>query len=244
MWHRARFASGIAAVFDTGRQRGLAAHAARIPRDSRTLRFYTNTEVPGRMREVVYAPSSDARPLSHVKSTLIASSRQALTRLGFLERYSQHLSEEHATQLREAAMRNTWLPVSLARQHYEACDAMGASTQDILVLGNSVAERVANPIFGTLVRIAKKGGVTPWAPLSKLGDSWSTMHRGGSIAVYKVGPKDAEVHILRNELGGIPYWVQALAAFGTGITEMFAKKAFCRVLESGPLLVRYRIAWA
>ncbi|MEM9068677.1 MAG: hypothetical protein AAGE52_09230 [Myxococcota bacterium] len=147
-------------------------------------------------------------------------------------------------ELREASMTNTWVTMELARAHYEACDRLSLAPKELSELGNAVGRRVANPFFGTIVRMAKSGGVTPWTPLARVGSAWGRAYRGSGITVYKLAPKDAELHIQRNELASIGYWVEALASLMRGTAEIFARKAFCKPIAVHGGEVRYSLAWA
>ena len=193
--------------------------------------------------ELIY-DCGDVEPVSYVKSTLIASSRSSLREVGVFADYEKALRPLERDELMTLSMQNTWITIGLARAHYKACDSLPLTPDQTNQLGSGVAGRIASPFIGTAVRIAKSSGVTPWTPLSRLGNSWSRAYKGSGVRVYKLGPKDAEVEVVCNELAAIRYWSTALASLMRGMTEIFAKRAYCRRKRGTEDGVRYLLSWA
>jgi hypothetical protein len=166
-----------------------------------------------------------------VKSTLIATSRQGLFTAGHQHAYERALGGELAGRMQAVAMSNEWLPLELAELHYRAADAIGLSVDEMHLVGNVVGARIEGALMGSLARLARTGGITPWTPLSRLDQLWFRMYRGGSIAVFETGPKDARIEIVDNDLANIRYWRVALTGLMHGIGKVFAKTMITNLVQ-------------
>jgi hypothetical protein len=184
-------------------------------------------------------------PTLTVKSTLVASSRQGLFQQGHQAAYERALGAEGARRIQEAAMGNQWLPVELARLHYQAADAIGLDVDEMHAVGNVVGARIEGALMGSLARIARAGGVTPWTPLGRLDQLWFRMYQGGSIAVFELGPKDARIEITHNELADIRYWRVALTGLVHGAGKIFARTMHTNLVDEGraPGTCVYTMSW-
>ncbi len=127
-----------------------------------------------------------APPTRSVKSTLVASSRQGLFDRGHRDAYERALGPDGARLIADAVMGNQWLPIEIARRHYLAADAVGLSPDEMHAVGNVVGARLEGALMGSLARLARAGGLTPWTPLGRLDQLWFRMYEGGSIAVYEL----------------------------------------------------------
>lgn len=186
-----------------------------------------------------------AGPTLRVKSTLVASSRQGLFDRGHREAYEHALGVEGAERMAAAVMGNQWLPVDVARQHYQAADAVGLSIDQMHSVGNVVGARIEGALMGSLARLARAGGMTPWTPLGRLDQLWFRMYEGGSIAVLELGPKDAQIEMIHNELADIRYWRVALTGLLHGALLVFAKTGHTQLADElrRPGTAVYRMSW-
>jgi hypothetical protein len=184
--------------------------------------------------------------VTHVRSTLIAGSLLGLRGRGYLDRYLAQLPKHlHDVILQNVA--GDWLPLEIAIAHYRAADALGLSADEQFELGRTVADRIQNSLLGTLARVTKGAGVTPWIGLDYFQRLWDRMLQGGSAAVYGLGPKEA-----RAEVHGLPH-LPEIAYFRNGWRGMFAGSCalFCNkvyVTEVRGLTTAttlgFRVAWA
>ena len=71
------------------------------------------------------------------RSTWIISSHQTLRASGLFEQYRASLSVAYGEQLL-AIVAGVWLPIAVARAHYEACDHLGLSLEEQLGMGRAV----------------------------------------------------------------------------------------------------------
>src|SRR5689334_7372978 len=84
------------------------------------------------------ADISAAGAVTEYRSTWIVSSLGCIRSIGQFERYRevlQRLDREELPGAEEAilsAVANEWVPIRLARVHYQACDALGLSEREVL----------------------------------------------------------------------------------------------------------------
>lgn len=189
---------------------------------------------------------TEVEPVTYVRSTQIAASVLALQAKGHFDRYVRNLPGSfHEAVLRSVP--GTWLPVDVGVAHYRAAEALGLTTEEQFAMGSGVAERIQNGLLGTLVRMAKTAGVTPWMGLEYIPKLWQRTLIGGAVAVYRLGPKEA-----RFEAYGAPELAE-LSYFRNGFRGMFASSGslFCSKIYVHDLVaftmrrtIGFRVAWA
>jgi hypothetical protein len=172
-------------------------------------------------------PTSGTTCVNAVRSTLIASSLQAIRERGLFDQYAARLParyHEHVIQ----TLAPTWLPIDVAMAHYQAADALELEDVEVLTIGRAVGERIQGSFLGTLIRGAAHAGVTPWTIVGKLDRMWSRVFDGGEISVSKLGPKDGRLSVRGLPLIEIDYfrigWRGVLAV---GV-ETIARKCYVR----------------
>lgn len=176
-------------------------------------------------------PLSRLETVSEVRSTLIASSLQALKTRGLLERYTELLPKEfHDTVLHCIA--GQWFPLAVGFAHYQACDSLGLSLEEQREIGSDVSRRIHETFLGVLVQMAKGVGVTPWTVLGKGNQLFARIVKGGGLQVSKLGPKDAQIEIARLPLLEIPYFRTAAQGIYQVAIGMFAKRAHVRFVAA------------
>ncbi len=186
--------------------------------------------------------------VTHVRSTLLLSSIQTLRAKGLFEAYLQKLPRAlHAPVLEAVA--GSWMPLATGMAHYEACDALGISTQEQFNNGREVAERVQNSMLATLVRAAKTMGVTPWTALENFQRMGDRMLQGGAYALYRLGPKEARVEAHGIALARWPYFRNSWRGMTTGSGELFCTKIYVSELSAPTAATSHapfvmRVAWA
>lgn len=176
---------------------------------------------------------------------MIGASVLALRALGHFDAYIKHLPAEHRETIL-GSVAGTWLDYRVGVAHYRALDALGLTNEEQLEIGRDVGRRVHATIFGTMARLARSVGVTPWAGLAQQKRLWSGTIDGGAVAVYKLGPKEArfEAHGVP-ELVAIPYFRNAFRGIYVSGSELFCKKMYVSEIPSFTQrgIVGYRLAW-
>lgn len=154
--------------------------------------------------------------VNQVRSTLVQSSLNALRTQGHFARYEANLNSQFRERIL-GSLGPEWLPLSAAEAHYQACEDLALSPEEIQRMGEDVGDRIQGTFLGTLVRKARVVGLTPWLLLGQFERLWERLMTGGGVALYKSGPKDARV-----EICGLP-----LARFA------YFRSAFCGVISTG-----------
>lgn len=161
----------------------------------------------------------------HVRSTLLITSRAALEERGLRAAYLAALPARFHEPLLESVA-GVWLPIEVATAHYTACDALGLSSEVRAELGRRVSERVRGTLLGTVVRLAKGAGVSPYTVMPHFQRFWNRAFDGGGIALYQVGPKEARVEARKVPLYEIPYFRSAVRGLVEDVLAMFCEKVY------------------
>jgi hypothetical protein len=181
----------------------------------------------------------------HIRSTVIISSRAALEAEGRFAEYESHLPIALREELR-SAIAGTWLSFDVAVAHYAACEALALAASDQAHMGRKTGNRVNGTLLGTIARLARSAGVTPWTLIEQLPRFWSRGFDGGEIKPERLGPKEARITILEQPLMRFGYFRHGLA--GTAETQLtpFCSRAYVRVerFDSHTCAASYRYQWA
>lgn len=203
---------------------------------------------PSRSPEVVLpfpVARSRVRPAQNWRSTWIVSSIQTLKTRGHFDRYADLLAPAHRESVLHVVA-GTWLPMPVARAHYEACDRLALPRADQLEMGLAVGERAQGTVLRTATRVATGSGVTPWSVVPQLPRLWERGADGGAASVLKVGPKESILDTVGCELFDVPYFRRAFGGVILGIVRLFCKRAYAH--DETPAHARgecvLRLQWA
>jgi hypothetical protein len=181
------------------------------------------------MRREVVLPfrwsASERKPATALRSTWILSSIQTLKARGHFDRYAALLPEAHSEAIL-LAVGGVWLPMPVARAHYEACDRLGLPHEEILAMGVASGERAQGTVIRTALRSATGAGVTPWTILTNAHALWARGADGGDLCVTRLGPKEASLEVIGCELFEVPYFRTALRGVFTWVVQQFSTRAF------------------
>ncbi len=174
-------------------------------------------------------PQARQRTVSHFRTTWLASSLQAVSERGLLDRYRAELDPAyHDIILNTVAAQ--WAPIEVALHHYEACDRLGISPLELSAIGRQVAHRVHGSLLSTIVKLARGGGVTPWTALLQVNRLWEKVWNGGGVCVYRLGPKDAIVEIAGWPIADKAYIRGTTPGVVEGVISLFCRRAFAKPL--------------
>jgi hypothetical protein len=139
--------------------------------------------------------------------------------------YLRALPEAYRAVIVESVA-GTWLAPDVAVAHYEACESLGLTEEDQFDVGRVVGERLRGTLLGAVVRMAKAGGVTPWAVIPHFERLWNRLFEGSAIFGWKLGPKEARMECVAMPLVEIPYFRNALRGQTQGILDLFSQRAY------------------
>ena len=201
------------------------------------------------MQEEVVVPFRQPRdriPIgAEFKSTWLTASLDLLRAKGLFDRYLATLPREyHEAILHSVA--GVWLPEKVCVAHYSACDKLGLSTQDAVQNGREITKRLQKTIFSAGFRIAREAGITPFHTLGALHTVWHREWKGGDVAIFKIGPKDARVEIIGYTGAGIAYCRHGLRGVAMGMCELVCTKAYAQEIRDlcTPTTMGMKVSWA
>jgi len=195
--------------------------------------------------EWILRPVMTAKPVTEVRSTLLISSRQALTAAGYEARYLEALAPADRVALADVVA-GVWLPVRLAEAHYRACDSLALGPEATLEAGRATGKKMEGIVLGTAVRLMREAGVTPWTVLEQFQRFWTRAFVGGNISVLKLGPKDARVAYAQCSLCDIPYFRAALRGVAQSLLTWSCERIYMTEIPGArrPRSATYRFQWA
>ena len=183
------------------------------------------------MNTVVLEFPAPLEPLSQVRSTLLTSSLASLRTRGIFARYEA----VQRSPLRDTifhCVAGEWLPIEVAVAHYRACDALGLSRDEQVLIGKEVSKRIHDTFLRLVVQVARGVGVTPWTLLAKVNTLRARLLQGGGIRVVRLGRKSARLELAEIGLLGIPYFLNAVLGVYQAGVELLASNVTARVLRA------------
>ncbi len=192
------------------------------------------------------APTKDKVPLtSKFRSTWLTSSLRAIKERQRHGEYLGYLPAEHREAI-ESSVAGIWLPTEVAVAHYEACDRLGFTTNELYAIGREVHAHAQLSVFSMAVKLATGAGATPWTAFSQFHRLWSRVWVGGGTAVFKLGPKEARIEIAGWQCAGSTYCRVAMRGVVSAMVDLFCKRSYLSEIPRlcTPTTLGYRCAWA
>lgn len=174
---------------------------------------------------VVLALPAIIKPLRHARSTILIGSISAIRASDRWEQYVAALAPDAREYLLHLVA-GVWVPVEMAMQHYRACETLGFTTEEQMKNGRFTFDRAGASVFGTLSRMAREAGVTPWTALPHMQRFWERGYDGGGISVTRLGPKDCRIVARDVPLLRSPYYRNALRGLVWAVIDLFSRKTF------------------
>jgi hypothetical protein len=195
--------------------------------------------------DTILALPAPVHAMRHARSTVLLGSLAVLRAAGKFDAYAALLPGPHRDILLNMVA-GSWIPVEVAFSHYEACDGLGFSADQQAANGRSVFDRTSGTLLGTMIRMAREAGVSPWTVLPHFQRYWERGYDGGGVGVFRTGPKEARLEIVHVRLVDARYYRNALRGLITGIVELFCTKAYVveRPGARAPGTMTMRLQWA
>jgi len=190
-------------------------------------------------------PPLKSHPASEMRSTLLTTSIQSLRAHGHLEQYTKTVSKEYRDAIL-TTVAGIWLPLAIGIAHYTACDRLNLPPSEQFAIGKEVGDRVQGTILGLLVRTAKQAGLTPWTGLSSGNRMYERLFVGGGVCLTKLGPKEARLEVVNNQLFGLAYFRNGFRGIVATGAELFCEKAYVHELPklTSATSLGMRVSWA
>jgi hypothetical protein len=164
-------------------------------------------------------------PLREVRTTLLSASLMEIRARGHGDRYFELLEPEHHEAMR-SIVPGGWAPAALGMAHYGACDRLGLSFEEQYAIGHDVGARVQQSLLGTLLRLAKESGATPWTFFGNIEKLWERLMRGSAVGVWETGPKDARIELHECPLARYAYCRNGWRGIMAGMAEQVSRRVF------------------
>jgi hypothetical protein len=184
-----------------------------------------------------------AIPLAtHYRTTGTVACLRLLDERGLRARYDAHVAPEHRTTIAEMVPA-TWMTVEVALAHFGAVDSLGLTSAELLELGTTAGAGVTSSQTGTLLRMTREMGLTPWSIFRHGQRIWDRMCKGGDLSIERRGPKEAIV-----TLHGVPttsstyFRVMMRGVFQAGLTP-WCTKGYVSEIAVTPTTLSFREAW-
>ena len=190
-------------------------------------------------------PRSSSPMATGVRTTVLLSSLRSLRTRSLAETYMTHLNPRSRDSI-VAISGGQWLPISVAVDHYAACDALHISRSMMREIGEESGLLLNQTVLGVILRLsAGAAGVTPWSAIAQSRTLIERTWRGTSIGVFKVGPKEARIEWVGQPCATSGYFRIAFGGFIQGLLSLFSRKAYVRELPAhcGTTRVGYLCSW-
>jgi hypothetical protein len=175
--------------------------------------------------ELLYPPSrakKDTPPVDAVRGFVFTSGLSWMRERGLTERYRELLPAQHRGRMMGITAAE-WLPLADALVAYAACDAMNLSFDEQIDLGRAVSAANNGIVVTTILRLVGRVA-SPWTALGHVDRVWQRSNRGGAVAVYKLGPRQARLEFWQCPLARSPFFLTSMrGAIAAGI-EPFCER--------------------
>jgi hypothetical protein len=190
-------------------------------------------------------PNPMPAEVTEFKSTLLVSSLQSLRERSLFDRYRTFLSPADAESI-PLTVAGLWIPIDVAVAHYTAMTSLRLTHAECAAAGAVVGEKIQATLLGTVARLARTGGVTPWTVLAQFQRLFERIFKGGGTRVIKQGPKEARIDIRGLPLAAFPCFRAGFQGMIKSGGELFCARAY---VSEVPRLctdttIGFRCAWA
>jgi hypothetical protein len=198
--------------------------------------------------EVVVAFQTERRLVphaTHFRSTWLTSSQATLRAHGYFAQYERHVAPELKQDVL-GMVAGQWLPMRVAMAHYEACDRLQLSTEELVAVGEAATRRANATSLEFVVRLATAAGADVWTVFAQAQRMWERTCRGGAVAVFKLGPKEARIEVAGYPLSRYRYNRVTMRGIISGIAGLFCSKLYIHEIGSQCTTtdLTFRVSWA
>ena len=158
------------------------------------------------MREIVIPHDLTRGPVRAVRRMLVHSSIAEIQQLGLYDEYLSKIDKPTLERIHEL-IGPGWMPVELAQAHYEACNRLSLSDEQIRATGMRAGEKMGSQLI-VGAQISSVAGER--AAFSRMG---RRLHEGGSTQYVKLGPQKLIIEHLGNPLFAERYYRIAHGGF-------------------------------
>ncbi|MDB4947278.1 MAG: hypothetical protein JWP97_6812 [Labilithrix sp.] len=190
------------------------------------------TSVPRKPRALahgeglVYPPPRsklETPPVDAVRGLVLLSGYKWILEQGHGERYRDLLPVGRFRDRVSTVTAAEWVPIEDALVVYAACDGLRLSFEEQVAIGRAVSSANNGLFVTTVARLVGKVA-SPWTALAHLEKAWQRSNRGGAVAVYKLGERQARLEFWRVPLARSPFFTTSMrGAIAVGIEPFCAR---------------------
>jgi serine/threonine protein kinase len=163
-------------------------------------------------------------PVTRVRGMLLVASREQLRSMQRYDEYQRFLTPGSRSALDEITAAS-WIPLDLARCHFEAVERLELDTALVESNTAAVADKVTGILLSTVVRAARVSGITPLATIRTAARLWRRIFDGGAVGVSQVAPKELFVFFSGNPLLSYRYHRTGTRMHLTNIVTPLSERA-------------------
>jgi len=188
-------------------------------------------------------PEVRIRPVTHVRSSPVVTAQSLLRAGGKFEAYAENIAAEDRAAV-VGVIPGTWIPVETALAHHRAIDALRLAPSEQIALATASGEKMQSALTGTIFRMSREIGVTPWLLMPHSQRIWDRICRGGDISVEKIGPKEAIVRMYGLPLFSTSYFRVAIRYVLQSGLSLWCSRGYVTEVGWTPTTATFREAWA
>jgi hypothetical protein len=188
-------------------------------------------------------PEDRVRSVTHVRSSAIVTAQALLRESGKFADYTEGLPPE----VRPAVfgiVPGTWVPIDTALAHHRAMDTLRLPPSEQMTLATGSGEKMQGALTGTIFRMSREVGITPWTLMPHSQRIWDRMCRGGDISVERLGPKEAMVRMYGLPLFSCSYFRVAMRCVLQKGLSLWCTRGYVIEVAWTSTTLTFREAWA
>jgi hypothetical protein len=174
-------------------------------------------------REVIIPHDAAAGPVTTVRNVVVQFSIAQLKEHGLYERYAQAISPRVLEELL-SHLAPGWIPVELVLAHYDACEKLGLSTEELTKLGARTGDRLQETSLVSVAKKVRSPDFDLWSAVGALYRMWARLYQGGSVQIVRLAPKIKVLEQRGFPMNRYAYFRQAqLGAVSSSYTALGAR---------------------
>jgi hypothetical protein len=164
-------------------------------------------------RDIIVPHDAKRGPLTAVRRMLIHSSLAELQTLGVYDDYCSLMDPETLTGIK-GMIGPGWIPADLAIKHYDACEQLGLSDEQVQNLGARSGENIGSALMVAGAQLPElKTEQSTWSMITAFSRMGPRMYEGSSAQYVKLSPHELQIEYVGNPLFSTSYYRNGFLGF-------------------------------
>lgn len=163
-------------------------------------------------QHILFPHDANPTPVTAVRRMLVHSSMRELQHLGYYERYCSLIAPQSLAQICELIGPGS-MPIELALDHYQACDLLQLSDEQIHEAGLRAGNNIGEALMVASKQLATTSESGAWGVIGAFYRMSRRIYDGGSSQYVKLGPNSLQIEYKLNPLFAIHYYRLAYGGF-------------------------------